>query len=207
MGSRIPHASSEEQDVLPPSCDCMDDDDPGSLAALEHTTSHRLGSVEPGDGAGPLLGVAGGLDGAARHGQACLAPGVVAPAAPGAPGRPTLLDGPGAGGSGLGRPLAVAAHHAAGVASVFAPQHGWHLAAHGPGAWAPLEDVGARAGHDVAGDGPRLHRPPPAAARYPAGLLGGGLQRSMVDPDRPATRSQHRRLVWLVGLDFARVAE
>src|SRR2546426_3352322 len=33
----------------------MDDDYPGPLAPLEQTSSHRLGPVEPGDGAGALL--------------------------------------------------------------------------------------------------------------------------------------------------------
>ena len=47
----------------------------------------------------------------------------------------------------------------------------------GPGAWGAPEDVGARAGHDVAGHGHRLQRPPPAAALYPAGLLGGRATR------------------------------
>src|SRR3989442_5961865 len=100
---------------------------------------------------------------------------MVAHAAPGAPGRPTLLDSPGAGGSGLVRPLAVSAHHPAGMASVFAHQHGWHVPAHGPGAWRAPEDVGAAAGHDVAGDRHRFQRPPPPAPLYAAGLLGGGL--------------------------------
>ena len=65
----------------------------------------------------------------------------------------------------------------------------------------PSEDVGARAGHDVAGDGHRLQRPPSAAPLYPAGLLGGRVQGSVVDPDRPAAGGQYRLLVWLAGLD------
>ena len=55
MGSCIPHASEEENDVLPPPCDRMDQDHPRPFAPLEHTASHRLGPVEPGDGAGALL--------------------------------------------------------------------------------------------------------------------------------------------------------
>ena len=101
----------------------------------------------------------GGLDRPGGHRQTCLAAGVVAHAAAGAPGGSTLLDGPGAGRSGLVRPLAVSAHHPAGMASVFAHQHRRHLSAHGPRAWAPLEDVGARARHDVAGAGHRFQRP------------------------------------------------
>ena len=72
----------------------------------------------------------GGLDRPGGHGQTCLAPGVVAHAAPGAPGGPTVLDGHRAGGSGLVRPLAVSAHHPAGVAPVFAHQHRRDLSAH-----------------------------------------------------------------------------
>ena len=71
----------------------------------------------------------------------------------------------------------------------------------GPGAWGPPEDVGARAGHDVAGDGHRLQRPPPPAPLHAAGVLGGGVQRSVVDPDGPAARGQYRLLVWVAGLD------
>ena len=65
----------------------------------------------------------------------------------------------------------------------------------------PLKTLVPAAGHDVAGDRHRLQRPPPPAALYAAGLLGSGLQRSLVDPDRPAARGQHRLLVWLAGLD------
>ena len=86
----------------------------------------------------------GGLDRPGGHRQTCLAPGVVAHAAPGAPGGPTGLDGHRAGRSGLVRPLAVSAHHPAGVAPVFAHQHGGHLSAPGPGAWGAPEDLGAR---------------------------------------------------------------
>ena len=64
-----------------------------------------------------------GLDGAARHGQTCLAPRVVAHAAPGAPGSPADVDRHRAGRSGPVRPLAVSAYHPAGVAPVFAHQH------------------------------------------------------------------------------------
>ena len=122
----------------------------------------------------------GGLDGPGGHGQTCLAPGVVAHVAPGAPGAPTGLDGPCPGGSGLGRPLAVSAHDAAGVAPVFAHQHRGHVSSHGSGARGPSEDVGARARDDVAGHRHRLHRPQPAAALYVAGVLGSGLHRSLV---------------------------
>ena len=120
---------------------------------------HALGPGPRGDDRGhPLYrlgaqcGLSGlchprGLDRPDGHGQPCRAPGVVAPAAPGAPGAPTLLDGPGAGRSGLGRPLAVAAHHPAGVAPVCAQQHGRHVAAHGPGRGGPWKTLGPRAGH------------------------------------------------------------
>ena len=129
---------------------------------------------------GPQRGLSGlrhpgGLDRLGGHGQTCLAPGMVAHAAPGAPSRPTRLDGPGAGRSGLVRPLAVSAHHPAGLAPLFAHQHRGHLPAHGPGAGRAPADVGAAAGHDMAGDRHRLQRPPPPAPLYAAGLLGSGL--------------------------------
>src|SRR6266508_4393078 len=57
---RLPHTPKEDTDVLPPPCDRMDHDHPGPLAPLEQTASDRLGPVEPGDGAGPLLCVDGG---------------------------------------------------------------------------------------------------------------------------------------------------
>ena len=50
---RLPHTPKEDTDVLPPPCARMDQD-PDPLAALEQTASHRLGLVEPGDGAGLL---------------------------------------------------------------------------------------------------------------------------------------------------------
>src|SRR5437667_489694 len=52
---RLSHHPKEDPDVLPPPCHRMDDDYPGPLAPLEQTASHRLGPVEPGDGAGALL--------------------------------------------------------------------------------------------------------------------------------------------------------
>src|SRR5262249_56047271 len=97
---------------------------------------------------------------------------MVAHAAPSASGGPTGLDGPRAGGSRLVRSLAVAAYHAAGGAPVFADQYGWDLAASGPGAWGPLEDLGAAAGHDVAGDGDPLQKPSPPPPPYPSAPLG-----------------------------------
>src|SRR4029453_11192854 len=53
------HPPQEDTDVLPPPCHRMDDDHSHPPAALEQTASHRLGPVEPGDGAGPLLCVDG----------------------------------------------------------------------------------------------------------------------------------------------------
>src|SRR5262252_6761534 len=48
------HTPKEDTDVLPPPGDRMDQDPPDTLAPLEPTTRHRLGLVEPGDGAGSL---------------------------------------------------------------------------------------------------------------------------------------------------------
>ena len=124
-----------------------------------------------------------GLDRPGGHGHTCLAVRVVAHAAPGAPGGSPVVDGHRPGRPGLGRPLAVAADRPAGGAPVFAPQHGGHLAAPGPGAWGGPEDLGARAGHGVAGNRHRLQRPSPPAALHPAGLRGGRRQRAMVAPD------------------------
>src|SRR6266571_6747529 len=56
---RLPHTPKEDTDVLPPPCDRMDHGHPDPLAPLEQTASDRLGPVEPGDGAGPLLRVDG----------------------------------------------------------------------------------------------------------------------------------------------------
>ena len=83
----------------------------------------------------------GGLDGPGGHGQTCLAAGVVAHAAPGAPGGPTDLDRHRAGGSGLVCPLAVSAHHAAGVAPVFAHQHGRNVRPTGQVRGVPLKTL------------------------------------------------------------------
>src|SRR5919108_2725880 len=68
-------------------------------------------------------------------------------------------------------------HRAAGVAPVVAAQHGWDLSAPGPGAWGPLDDLGAATGHDVAGDGQRLQRPPPPAPLSAAGVRGSRRQK------------------------------
>ena len=89
----------------------------------------------------------------------------------------------------------------AGLASVFAHQHRRDVSSSRPGAWGAAEDLGARAGHVLAGDGHRLQRPPPPAPLHPAGLLGGGLQGSVVDPDRSAAGGQYGLLVWVAGLD------
>src|SRR2546430_8659660 len=56
---RLPHTPKEDTDVLPPPCDRMDHGHPDPLAPLDHTASDRLGPVEPGDGAGPLLRIDG----------------------------------------------------------------------------------------------------------------------------------------------------
>ena len=80
----------------------------------------------------------GGLDRPGRHGPTCLAPGVAAHATPGAPGGAPGVDGHRAWPIGPVCPLAVSAHHAAGVAPVFAHQHRGHLSAAGPGAWSAL---------------------------------------------------------------------
>ena len=70
-----------------------------------------------------------GLGHPARGRQARLAPRVAAPVAPAAARHPPRLDGDRAGRSRLVCPVAVSAHHAAGLASVFAHQHGRHLSA------------------------------------------------------------------------------
>src|SRR5206468_6616593 len=131
----------------------------------------------------------------------CLAAGVVAPAAPGVSGGPTVVDGPRAGRSWLVGPLAVSAHHSLGLASLFAHQYRRDVSSHRQRAWGAAEDLGARAGHGLAGDGYRLQRPSPPAPLYPAGALGGGLQGSVVDPDRSAAGGQYGVLVWVAGLD------
>ena len=140
-----------------------------------------------------------GLDRPGGHGQTCLAARVVAHAAPGAPGGSPVVDGHRPGRPGLVRPLAVSADRPAGVAPVFAHQHGGHLSAPGPGAWGGPADLGARAGHGLAGNRYRLQRPSPPAALHPAGLLGGRRQISMGDPDRSASRGQYGLLVWVAG--------
>src|SRR5262247_4083135 len=194
------HHPKEDTDVLPPPCDRMDHHTPCPLAPLDQITSHGLGSVEPGDGVGAPLCVdrrqyvPGHVAALKRRRRASAV-------ARGAPGDPTGLDGPWPGGSGLVRPLAVSAHYAAGVAPVFAHQHWGHVSSHGSGARGPSEDVGARARDDVAGHRHRLQRPQPAAALYAAGVLGSGLHRSLVAPDRSAAGGQHGLLVWLAGLD------
>jgi hypothetical protein len=177
---------------------------------------HPMGPGPGGDDAGPPLdrvgaprglaglGHPGGLDAPGGPGHPCLAPGVGAPGAPGAPRR---LDGPWPGGAGFGRPLAVAAPDAAGVAPVVAPQHWGHVSSHGAGARGPSADVGARARDAVAGPRQRRHRPPPAAARSAAGVLGRGRHRSLVAPDRAAAGGQHGRLVGLAGLEGAGLQE
>src|SRR5262249_13697100 len=137
---------------------------------------------------------------AGGDGQTCVAPRVVAHAAPGTPGGPPVLDGPGAGGSGVVRPLAVSAPHPAGVAPVFAHQHGRNFPSYGPGARGSPEDVGAGAGPDVAGDGYRLQRPASPAPLYAVGLLGGRRQGAVVDADGSAAGGQYRLLVWVAGL-------
>ena len=143
------------------------------------------------------------------HGQPCRAPGVVAPAAPGARGAPTLLDGPGAGRSGLGRPLAVAAR---------GPGLGWHpfvrsntggtLRPTGPGAWGPLEDLRAHAGQPtwqgtgIAFKGRHRQRPCTLLACW-----GGRGEGPVVAPDGRAAEGPYRLLVWGAGLDCAGLQE
>jgi hypothetical protein len=143
----------------------------------------------------------GGLDRPGGHSQTCLAAGVVAHAAPGPPGGAPIVDGPRAGRPGPVCPLAVSAHHAAGVAPVFAHQYRWDLSAQGPRARSVPEELGPRARYGLAGNRHRLQRPSPPAALHPAGLLGGGVQRSLVDSDRSAARDQYGLLVWVAGVD------
>src|SRR5215475_1737898 len=52
---RCSHHPKEDTDVLPSPCDRMDHYDPDAPARFEQTASHRLGAVEPGDGAGALV--------------------------------------------------------------------------------------------------------------------------------------------------------
>ena len=169
--------------------------------ALEATTVGTRCTVLALSGGLARLGSPRGLDRPGGHGQPCLAVRVVAQAAPGAPGGSPVVDGHRPGRPGLGRPLAVAADRPAGVAPVCAQHHGGHLAAPGPGAWGGPEDLGARAGHGVAGHRQRLQRPSPPAARHPAGLRGGRRQRAMVAPDRSASRGQDGLVVWGAGVD------
>src|SRR6266851_2665809 len=65
--------------------------------------------------------------------------------------------------------LAVSAHHPVGVAPVFAHQHRRDVSSSGPSAWRGAEDLGAAAGHVLAGHGHRLQRPPPPAPLHAAG--------------------------------------
>jgi hypothetical protein len=55
MGSRIPHASEEENYVLPPPCDRMDDHNPDPFVPFDQVPSYRARLVESGDGPGALL--------------------------------------------------------------------------------------------------------------------------------------------------------
>src|SRR5712692_5658365 len=103
---------------------------PTGLGPRRHDLGHTL------DGPGAQRGLARlchppRLDGLARHGQTCLAPGVVAHAAPGPPGGTAAVDRHRAGRSWSVGPVAVSAHHPAGVAPVFAHQHRGHVSSAG----------------------------------------------------------------------------
>ena len=83
----------------------------------------------------------GGVGDPARGRQTRLAAGMAAPAAPAAAGHPPRLDGDRAGRSRLVCPVAVSAHHAPGLASVFAHQHGRQLSARRGDLLAALDDA------------------------------------------------------------------
>ena len=82
-----------------------------------------------------------GVGDRARRRQTRLAAGVAAVVATAAPGDPAGLDGDRVGRSGLGRPVAVSAHHAAELAPVCAHQYRRQLSAHWGDLLATLDDV------------------------------------------------------------------
>ncbi len=111
-----------------------------------------------------------GLGDPARGRQTRLAAGVAAAVAAAAPSDSPGLDGDRVGRSGLVCALAVSAHHAPGLASVFADQHGGQLSARRGDLLAALDDLGptARARVGVARASPlRATRSP--APCWPAG--------------------------------------
>ena len=295
MGSCIPHASEEENDVLPPPCDRMDQDHPRPFAPLEHTASHRLAlwslgmalarscaltavsaflatwlhrkepavrqqlrefcyeatakrgttrcalAVEPcfvpllawvvDQWEGTQLALA--LDATtlgtrftvlalsvvyrgcaipvawtvlaatAKHAWRRSGCGCCARFASG----PTGLDRNRPGGSGLVCPLAVSAYHPVGPDPFLRINTGGTFRPTGQVRGVPLKTLVPSTRHDVAGHGDRLQRPPPPAPLHAAGVLGGGVHRPLVDPDGPATRGQHCLLVWVAGLDSARLQD
>src|SRR5436853_5837760 len=106
---------------------------------------------------------------------------MVAAVAAAAPSDSPGLDGDRVGRSRLVRALVVSAHHAFGLASVFADQHGWQLSACRGDVLAALDDPRPTARDELARHGLGLYAEP--SPLHLAGPLGGRRQRPVADPD------------------------
>jgi hypothetical protein len=118
---------------------------------------------------------------------------------------PRRLDGHRARRSGHGCPLVVSHDHGHGAASVPAHQSTGAVVSR------RCSDVSApAAGHHqrcgaMAGPGDLFQDPRTPTGRRPAGTLGCGVCRTLVDSDRPAAQPGRCDLVWSAGLDRGRL--
>jgi integrase len=161
-----------------------------AVALFERMKAHRrddCGTTVGGPGSqrgGSRLRHPRRLGHPARGGPAHLAAGVAVTVAA-APRDPAGLDGARVGGSGLGHPVALAAHHAAGLASVWADQPGGQLSARRRPGLALLPAFGPPARTSGRGPGralPRPQGPGTLLARWAEGDKAPGLMLSARAP-------------------------